>query len=239
MRIAVFLLALGISASLLPAVAHAQPPAQLSPPNQLSPPAEPATGSISGRIVFVGPQPECEVDEFNFACLVYLLPANLSQPFDAMANLDLVLDHLIQADAEGNFSFTGLEDGEYLVLSLSGSIEDGIPSPEIVVFSASGTTHLAVRVSVANGQSVTGIELVVRELEPQPVIPGEDCPQPLSPPNGLSLPSDLPFICAPTTGTGPGGADDTTGRIAVVLAALATLLLAGGVALRARSDQAS
>ena len=236
MRIAVFLFALVTSASLLPAVAHAEPPAQLSPPSQLSPPAEPppaGTGSISGRIVLVGEQPACVVGNDNFVCVLFLLPANLNQPIDLRANNDFILDHITPLGGDVDFSFTGLADGEYFILSLDRAMEDSTPSSEHVSIILDGVQFIqhAVRVTVANGQAVTGIEIVIRAPDPASPGPvgrpssdggatGGDCPQQLSPPaqlsppGGLSLPNDLRFICLPSTGTGtgPGVADGATCR---------------------------
>ena len=137
-------------------------------------------------------------------------------------------------------------------------MEDSTPSSEHVSIILDGVQFIqhAVRVTVANGQAVTGIEIVIRAPDPASPGPvgrpssdggatGGDCPQQLSPPaqlsppGGLSLPNDLRFICLPSTGTGPGVADGATGRIAAGLAVAAALLLAGGVALRARSGRAS
>ena len=99
----------------------------------------------------------------------------------------------------------------------------------------------AVRVNVANGDGVAGIELIIRVPEffafldcagevLQPLPP----PAQLSPSNGLVPESDIGIICAPTTGAGPSGADGATDRIAAGLAVAAALLLAGGVALRSQ-----
>ena len=226
MRIAVFLFALVTSASLLPAVAHAQPPAQLSPP------AEPATGSISGHIVVVGVQPECVVSDINFFCALFLLPANINQPTDLSAYSDFIVRHISLPAADVNFSFSGLAGGEYFIFSWEGTVEGGtLPLENVSIANGTGAssyTRPALRVTVANGQAVTGIEVVVRAPEyaaSRPMGPGsdggvtgEDCPQPLSPPNGLSPPSDLPFVCPPTTGAAPGGAAGAPARITAGLA---------------------
>ena len=250
MRIAVFLLALVASASLL-AVAHAQeptatpniddcqalpPPSQLSPPNQLLPPAGlpvTGTGSISGQIVVQGPpvtQFELETG-VAFVFAFFLIPADTPQPMD----FRVLLDHGINPDVEGNFIVSNLADGDYLIVSL-GLAEVVTPLPEIIC--VVGPSNLiaalpALRVIVANGQPVTGIEIVVRRLEPISFCI-EDVLQ-LPPPSGLSPPNDVPFLCPPTTGTGPGptAAERTGAYIGLGVAGLAALLLAGGVALRA------
>ena len=194
------------------------------------------TGSISGRIVFVGSPP----DSASFAGAFWLFPPGTPRPFDFRSPFILLFAQLFSIDAEGNFFFPYLAAGDYFLVPI-GDLEDAtLPLETVATITDSGpSTERAVRVTVGEGQAVTGIELVIRIPEPQPVIPREDCAQPLSPPNGLSPPSDLPFICPPTTGAGPGGADGATGRIAEGLAVAAALLLAGGLALWARSGRAS
>ncbi len=120
-----------------------------------------------------------------------------------------------------------------------------MPLPENVTFvSVNPRVAFAVRVNVANGDAVTGIEIVIRIPEffafldcagevLQPLPP----PAELSPPNGLAPLNDIAIICPPTTGAGADGADGATGRIAMGLAVAAALLLAGGVALRARGGR--
>jgi hypothetical protein len=202
------------------------------------------TGSISGRIVFEGFQPDFGASG-TLAYVLILLPGDLAQPIDAISNFSLSV-----ADAEGNFSFTGLVDGDYFISPAEGRLlETSTPAPESVsiINWDVQSTLLAVRVTVANGAAVTGIEIIIRLPEPVPSGPdvgvtGSDCPQPLSPPNGLSPPSGLSPpggispVCAPATGTGPGptAAERTGAYIALAFAGLAALLLAGGVALRAR-----
>ena len=227
-RLAIVIIAALLLGAAALSVAHAQEP----------------TGSISGHIVFVGPQPEFVEGPFNLAYFVYLVPTNVDQPIDILANMDLILEHLVQADAEGNFSFTGLADGEYFILSLQGNIEDGTPSLEHVSIISEDvlSTHHAVLVTVANGQAVTGIEFVVRAPEPAAPTPTPGPPAQLSPPNQLSPPAQLSpalSLGGPVTGAGPAVADGATGRIAAGLAVAAALLLAGGLALWARSGRAS
>lgn len=230
-RLTIVILAAAVLSLTALAAAHAQEP----------------TGSISGRIVFVGPQPEFVVGS-ALPYVLILLPGDLAQPFDAIANFSL-----IHADAEGNFSLTGLVDGDYFISPVEGRLlETSTPAPESVRIISGGvqSTLLAVRVTVANGAAVTGIEIVIRLPEPVPPGPGRevgvggsDCPLPLSPPaqlsppSGLSPPNDVPFLCAPATGAGPGRVGDTAVYIAFAVAGLAALLLAGGVALRARGGR--
>ena len=193
------------------------------------------TGSISGRIVFVG-----SPDGVGFSSAFFLFPPGTPQPFD-FRDFAFLFDHFFFADAEGNFFFPALAAGDFFLVPV-GDLEDATPPPETVatITDSGPGTERAVRVTVGEGEDVTGIEIVIRIPEPQPAIPGEDCPQPLSPPNGLSPPNDLPFVCAPTSGAGPGGAvNGAAGRIAAGLAVAAALLLAGGVALRARGGRAS
>ena len=238
-RLTIVIIAAALLGAAALSVAHAQPPAQLSPPGQLSPPAEPSpTGSISGRIVFVGGHPRFREGGLNFWYAVFLLPADLSRPLDSYADVEFIFNHLVVADAEGYFSITGLADGEYFVLALA-RLDAATPSHETVVI-VGASDRLGVRVTVADGNAVTGIELVVRvgqSPSPDPAVPGsdggvtgEDGP-PLSPPSQLSPALSL---SAPDAGAGPSRTNGTTGRVAAGLAVAATLLLAGGVALRAR-----
>ena len=203
-----------IAAALLGAaalsVAHAQEP----------------TGSISGRIVIAGQPPVPYDDVFS------VVAADTPQP---IPNHQL---ELVQFDDQGNFTVSGLGDGDYLLVLppwwgfVDGVVEEVLlasPVAEITL------TLSAIRVTVANGQALVGIQIVVRPAEPPPVA---NDTLPLSPPGQLSPPSPLSpalSLGAPTTGAGPGGADGATGRIAEGLAVAAALLLAGGVALRAWS----
>lgn len=82
MRIAVFLLAVVASALLLPAVAHTQEP----------------TGSISGHIVFVGPQPDFDEGP-PIAFIVFVIPAHKPQPINLLENLNL--QNIVIADMDG------------------------------------------------------------------------------------------------------------------------------------------
>lgn len=96
--------------------------------------------------------------------------------------------------------------------------------------------RLAVRVTVANGQAITGVEMVVLLPEPTPT-PTPGPPVQLSPPGHLSPPGGLSVvsvIAAPASGAGPDRANGTAGRIVVGLAAAVPLLLASGAALQAR-----
>ncbi len=221
MRIAVFLLALVASASLL-AAAHAQ-----EPPDQLSPPAGlPATGSISGRILVEGSQRPYQ----GFRGYV---SAEIPQPIP----LDQV--RFFEIDDRGNFSISSLAADDYFILLLDWEFveppgEDVLfPVPEGIGPPGGVFVLPGLRVAVANGQAVAGLEIVVRPPEPIPG-PSRDGCEPLSPPSQLSPPSDISPVCAPTTGTGPGRAGDTAAYFGLGVAGLAALLLAGGVALRAR-----
>ena len=175
MRIAVFLFVLVASASLLPAVAHAQPPAQLSPPVEL-PPEFP--GSVSGRIVIEGQQPPVPYQDG-----VAAISVDVPQPVTTLAITNLAPGYVTgprQPDEQGRFTVSGLADGEFFLL-LPRGWEVVHPPGEDVLF-------------------------------------GENSAEAF---------------------TFPGVADGATGRIAAGLAVVATLLLAGGVALRARSGRPS
>ena len=217
-----------LAAALLALAALAQGHAQ-EPPIQLSPPVQPTvqhpvpirlpgsgTGSISGRIVFQGhPFPS---EQFQ----VYVIPVEILQPFD----LGVLGFHGVSTDRQGNFTASGLKEGDYYVFP-ERSLELAVALPDSVrwVTGRVESRRPALRVSLADGQAVTGIEIVVRGIQVIPVI--DDFGRPLSPPVAI----------APVTGTGPGGGDRTVGYIAAGLAGLAALLLAGGAALRVRGSR--
>ena len=206
-RLTIVILAAALLGAAALSVAHAQEP----------------TGSISARVVIEGQPPVPYDDVFS------VVSADTPQP---MFSEQLVL---VQFDDQGNFTVSGLGDGDYLlVLPPWWSFVDAV-TEEVLIAPPDGTDITlalsAIRVTVANGQAVVGIQIVVRPAEPPPVV--FDSP-PLSPPGQLSPALSLG---APTTGAGPGGADGATGRIVAWLAVAATLLLAGGVALRARGSR--
>ena len=152
MRIAVFLFALVASALLLPAVAHAQEP----------------TGSISGQIVFKG--------EHRGLLGLFFVPGDTPQPVEDQ----LFLSFLIDVDGEGNFSVSGLADGDYLLV-LPPWLTAAKPLPESIrVLDLFGElrTLPALRVTVAGGEAVTGVEIPIMRLDatptplPPPGLPG-------------------------------------------------------------------
>ena len=237
-----------LGAATLLSVAHAQEPTgqpnidecqALTPPSQLSPPAGlPATGtgSISGQIVVQGP-PVTQIELETGAAFVFaffVIPADTPQPMD----FRVLLDHGIYPDVEGNFTVSNLADGDYLIVSL-GVAEVVTPLPEIVcvVGPSNQIGGLpALRVIVANGQPVTGIEIVVRRPEPVPYCTDDDLPLP--PSDQLSPPSDVSPQCvpdartgpvlAPVAGTGPAHPGGEAPYIAAGLAGLVALVAMGG-----------
>ncbi|MCH7811805.1 MAG: hypothetical protein IH958_04165 [Chloroflexi bacterium] len=197
--------------------------------------AQEPTGSISGRIVFVGEQPVYIPFDLNVPFLMFVIPADIEQPLDFNVRVIFLLDHVVAADEDGNFTATGLEDGDYFIIP-TGTLENSRPPPEtIAVDEGEGpTTRLVVRVTVAAGQAVSGVELFVVAAASSPEPDGDGCRN-LSPPNGLS-----PFagICPPTTGgggttTSAGGA--ALAYLGLAVAGLAVAMFAGGLALRART----
>ena len=201
-----------LAAALLALAALAQGHAQ-EPPVQLSPVQLPGsgTGSISGRIVF-------QLHPFPSATFrLYVVPAETPQPFNA----SLAGGFSVNTDRQGNFIRDGLKEGDYYVIQGRSLVELAVTLPDSVRWVTAGVeiTRPALRVTLADGQALSGIEIVIRSIVPIPII--DDFRQPLSPPAAI----------APATGAGPGGADDTVGRIVAGLAMAAALLLAGGVAL--------
>ena len=206
-----------LAAALFVLVSLAQGHAQ-EPPVQLSPVQLPGsgTGSISGRIVF-------QLHPFPSATFrLFVVPVEAPQPFGS----SLAGGFSVNTDRQGNFTRDGLKEGAYYVIPGRSLVELAVTLPDSVLWVTAGveTTRPALRVSLADGQAVTGIEIVARGLQVIPAV--DDFGQPLSPPAGLS---------PPATGASPSGADSITGRVAVGLAGLAgaaALLLAGGVGLR-------
>ncbi len=153
MRIAVFLFALVASALLLPAVAHAQE----------------ATGSISGRIVFEG--------EHRGLLGLLIVSADDPQPIDDQRFSEL----LVEVDNLGNFSVSGLADGDYFLV-LVPWLTPAEPLPEGVDFldSTFDLIHTlpALRITVAGSEAVTGVEIPIMRLDatptplPPPGLPG-------------------------------------------------------------------
>ena len=122
--------------------------------------AQQARGSISGRILMNG------VVDRNNSYAILVLPADISQPVDTAQ----VLSDLI--DVGGEFTVSGVDDGEYLVVLASTHIDPAVPE-ETVRFSNETVlpmvpaaprkfTRAAVRVTIENGRADRD---VVFELE--------------------------------------------------------------------------
>ena len=160
-------------------------------------------GSISGHIVFDVLLGSALLDG------VSVVSADVPQP------IPIGLLQNFPVDGQNNFVVTGLEGGEYFLL-VGPTFKPVEPAPEEVLFllppeaaipKTLGPLPLpAIRVTLPAGGAVTGLEISV------------------------TLVDDLVF--GPSSGAGPGGANDMSGRIMVGLAVVAALLLAGGVALR-------
>jgi hypothetical protein len=168
-----------------------------------------------------------------------VVPAeDLHQPLDFNRDMEFLVSHLVSADESGNFSVSGLEDGDYIIISTQ-IIEGGTPPPEsiAVIETLDGTvlTRRVVRVTVTNGEAVTGVEIIVRWVQ-RPPAPQLSPPMQVSPPSQISPGGGPSLVTAPITGTGPGptAAERTGAYAGLAFAGLAALLLAGGVALRAR-----
>ena len=162
-------------------------------------------GSISGHITIEG------FPEALFSESVGVVPSDVPQP------ISRGLPQYFSVDAQNNFVVTGLEGDEYFLLIGGGPLYDLVEPPgEDVLFippegigPADGTFRVpGLRITLPDGGAVTGLEIIVTRA-------------------GL--------LGGPITGAGPSVADGATGRIAAGLAVVAALLLAGGVALRARS----
>ncbi len=155
MRIAVFLFALAASASLLPAVAHAQEPNRCNP-DYISKASE---GSISGQI-FQGTPP------YDLLLGAAVMPVDPAERLDA----DCYILDFFNADEQGYFSVTGLVDGEYFV----------VPHPWLTVLEQlpecvqvlPGRCLPALRVVITNGEAVTGIVILARAPEQGATISG-------------------------------------------------------------------
>lgn len=140
-----------------------------TPPGPLSPPAGP-TGSISGR-VFVNGVPAAGFGSFPY------VPGDTPEP---IVLDDVVIDEFAHVDEQGTFAISGLADGEYLLLL--GSKERGrtvtaslpVETVQVIVPTRQAPggeeqTWFAIRVTVAGGQAVTGIEINIFEPTPSPL----------------------------------------------------------------------
>ena len=142
---------------------------------------------------------------------VHVVSADVPQP------ISLGLLQTFGVDDQNNFVVTGLRGGDYFLLVGIGR-EIVEPQSEVVLFPipegigpAGGTLSWpAIRVTVPEGGAVTGLEIIVTRVD---------------------------TLGGPSTGTGPGGADGATRRIAAGVAVAAALLLACGMALRARGSR--
>lgn len=188
MRIAILLLVLPAALPLL-ATAQGQEP----------------TGSISGRIVFEG-QPPAVFPR------ILVIPADAPQPFP----FDPSAEKFVSTDEQGYFAIFGLADGDYFLIT-SFLYDFVTPSPETVDVLAGSVVFSspALRVTIANGQAVTGIEIVIRRRTPL-----------LRPPDALSPSSGLP-----ETGAGDNRSENTVWNVGLAVTALAGLALAGGAGL--------
>lgn len=171
-------------------------------------------GSISGHVMFIGP-PQRE--------RIWLVPSDTPQPIQWLGEFPT---RSADIDSQGNFTFSGVPDGDYLLFPESShlrpevSISGNYPVASVTRILSGGRPVIgtAFRVTVAGGQAVTGVEITIT------------VPTPQLPHGGLSGPSGLP-----TTGA-EGSHDESIGYITVVVTAsvVALLALAGGVALRLR-----
>lgn len=196
MRIAILFLAMSAAVSLL-AIAHAQE----------------AQGSISGRILING------VVDRNNSYGILVLPAEILQPLDTFQfGPDLI-------HVGGEFTVSGLEDREYLVILASTHIDPYFPE-ETVRFTNETVlpavpnaprkfTRAAVRVTIENGRADRE---VVFELE-SPVAQDEGTAA-----GGL-----------PTTGIRPETGRSTPLYLLAGLATLGLLSFAAGLGLTLRN----
>ncbi len=174
------------------------------------------TGSISGRIVVQG-QPERTQ---GFSLLV--VPTSAPQPLDNFG----IFKFTVSTDASGNFTAYELRNGEYLIVPQVQGASILTSLPDSVTYQNPETDEIssmpAFRVTVANGEAVTGIEIVVVFPTPQPII--DDF-------------GEAPAAGLPRTGVG----GDTSGSVGAYLgagvAAAAVLVLASGVAWRVRGGR--
>jgi hypothetical protein len=180
---------------------------------------EPTVGpqaSISGIIVSEG-----RPDLLPMSFLV--VPAGTVQPIPYPDSLAYAHD----TDMEGNFTVSGLADGEYLIAvgvlgeDFTTTLTDSVTLTDPA--QPGPYSFPALRVTVTNGQAVTGV--VITLVFGTPELPAQT-PQPTS---ALSPVAELP---AAGSGGGPG---DTSGYIGTAVAGLALLAFAGGVVWRMRA----
>ncbi len=207
MRLLTVLLLALVGALALTTTATAQTP---SPTATVQPVPTFPTGSISGRIIIEGPG--------TFSIPITVLPATVTQPVP----YSVARNYFSSTDLAGNFTVTGLADGEYLIaVGSRGETFSSSDLTETVTFIDVDTFSLpALRVTVSGGQAVTGI--VITLVYPTPPLVVDDFGVPLSGVAGL-----------PSTGGGSsgGGAADYIGA---AVAGLAALAFVGGVLWRLR-----
>jgi hypothetical protein len=214
--LAVVLAALGSTAGVGAQVPEGQTPTVTQEPVPTIPP-----GSISGRVIVEGPPGVGPRD-------IIVMPTDTPQPIP-YAEFRL---HTYHTDDAGYFSVTGLADDEYFLII--GTRGGGYTTNLTESVSLTGTgidpepfSLPALRVTITNGEAVTGIVITFVYPTPGPIIDDFGTPGPLSPVAGL-----------PATGTAGGGGNDPATYISVAVAGLALLALIGGVAWRMRGASA-
>ncbi len=171
------------------------------------------TGTISGRLVIIGPP-------IGVGGVLWFLPPDTPQPFELPA-LD---DYRLEPDDDGGFYIYGLPAGEYLLLIAEARPDlgtraslDGVELPLETVSVTDGREQqvwLAIRVTVGEAEVVSGIEVVF--TIPTVVLP--------------SIGDDLTL---PDTGSASGSDSGTAWySVAAAASALAALLLAASVGLQ-------
>jgi hypothetical protein len=114
--------------------------------------------SVSGRVVTTGPQPQ---QGFQ----LFLVPADEPQPIRGAT-------WAINTDTDGRFIAQDLEPGDYLLgLPLAQLGEDPTvvtPLPETIQFEFAGTVTAvpAMRISVGQNETVTGVEIIISITPP-------------------------------------------------------------------------
>jgi hypothetical protein len=180
--------------------------------------------SVSGRVIAL--QQGQAVDLTGHS--LFVAPADVPQPFVAGS----IADSLTSLDSEGNFLEGGLAEGDYFIFPDRALMElgtfSGLPDTVTITDFEGGPveTRPALQVSLAAGEDLTGIEIIIE-------VPEEcllDAPCPLSGP--------LSPIVSPESGSGTR--DGNAGAyLGAAIAGAAVVLLGGGIAMRVRQRRRS
>jgi hypothetical protein len=187
--------------------------------------AQGPTGSISGR-VFDETRPN-----WSFSYPVWVMPAGVPMPLKGTLEM---IQYTVISDTSGNFTAGGLADGDYLIGIGNRSGIERILTPMPETFSFTGVldsqlyTVPAMRVTIANGEALEGIDILIRLVPIQQLPDG----QPTATPTATATAPQVTDL--PSTGQGayPGSRETRFLFTAAMLAAVGSVVLAGSTVAR-------